>query len=478
MEETPSTSLHWNKVILVKEDHDDWRVIDQFGNRDSVQVSLTWHGIATCRVNDHFIKNLDSLDTRLYGIKHYWRVWFKYSGDDDLEGKRSGDQEHLGDAETESAPPQEKQLSSPDPRNDDDSDAQQGGESFPSQEELVGRSTDDEGGVDSSGPSLPRTPRTNDERAATSRPPQLHNQFEIDQAALFKNNDFVNAIKKMRRGEDETSYPLIPDQLTPKDTSLPGGLSFQFQPRVSSSIGNPDGNDPINPDEELESPPPTLPPINHDEGLEPPPPAIPPMNLNDYAVLDDQYCTESAIKAMRKIKRICSSEGCTNNAQTGGVCKRHGAKVSRKNCSAEGCANNVVNGGVCIRHGAKVSRKNCSAEGCTNKIVNGGVCTQHGAKRRICSSEGCATIAVNGGVCIRHGAKVSRKNCSAEGCTNNAVNGGVCKRHGAKRRICSSEGCTNNAVNGGVCKRHGAESSSAKRKGGKDENSKKKKKKK
>ena len=48
-------------------------------------------------------------------------------------------------------------------------------------------------------------------------------------------------------------------------------------------------------------------------------------------------------------KKRCSKEGCTKQAQTGGVCIRHGAKV--KLCSKEGCTNYVVKGGVCIRHG-------------------------------------------------------------------------------------------------------------------------------
>jgi hypothetical protein len=48
--------------------------------------------------------------------------------------------------------------------------------------------------------------------------------------------------------------------------------------------------------------------------------------------------------------KLCSSEGCTNQAQKGGVCVRHGAKVIR--CSNEGCTNQAKKGGVCMRHGA------------------------------------------------------------------------------------------------------------------------------
>ena len=56
---------------------------------------------------------------------------------------------------------------------------------------------------------------------------------------------------------------------------------------------------------------------------------------------------------------------------------RHGAKV--KLCSSEGCANQAQNGGVCISHGAKV--KLCSRKGCTNQSVRKGVCWRHGAYR-------------------------------------------------------------------------------------------------
>ena len=149
-------------------------------------------------------------------------------------------------------------------------------------------------------------------------------------------------------------------------------------------------------------------------------------------------------------KYYCRHEGCSNNAVKGGVCIRHGAKVTR--CREEGCTNRAQKGGVCIRHGAK--RKRCREEGCTNAAVKGGICIRHGAKLKRCSHEGCTNKAISGGVCIRHGAKV--KSCSHEGCTNNVVRGGVCVRHGAKVKSCSHKGCTNIVVQGGVCLRHGA----------------------
>lgn len=56
----------------------------------------------------------------------------------------------------------------------------------------------------------------------------------------------------------------------------------------------------------------------------------------------------------------------------------HGAK--RKTCNIEGCTNNAQKGGVCIKHGAVQKRKTCSHEGCTNKVQKGGVCIKHGGR--------------------------------------------------------------------------------------------------
>jgi hypothetical protein len=44
---------------------------------------------------------------------------------------------------------------------------------------------------------------------------------------------------------------------------------------------------------------------------------------------------------------------------------KHGAKV--KLCSFNGCTNQARPGGVCIRHGAK--KKRCSREGCQNQSL-------------------------------------------------------------------------------------------------------------
>ena len=110
-----------------------------------------------------------------------------------------------------------------------------------------------------------------------------------------------------------------------------------------------------------------------------------------------------------KYKKKCSADGCTNLAKKGGVCVRHGAKVTMRRCSSEGCMNFVRKGGVCIRHGANVKRKLCSFDGCPNQDVKGGVCIRHGARQKRCRSQGCTNQARKGGVCVKHGAKVKHK---------------------------------------------------------------------
>ena len=83
--------------------------------------------------------------------------------------------------------------------------------------------------------------------------------------------------------------------------------------------------------------------------------------------------------AKTRNRKICSSDGCTNFAQKGGACNRHGTK--KKKCSSDGCTNQSVKGGVCVKHGAKVEAKRCSSEGCTNQSIKGKV-MKSGLQRR------------------------------------------------------------------------------------------------
>ena len=59
--------------------------------------------------------------------------------------------------------------------------------------------------------------------------------------------------------------------------------------------------------------------------------------------------------------------------------KRAARKRYRYKCKADGCTNHAQKGGACVRHGAKVKR--CSIDGCTNQDKRRGVCTRHGANR-------------------------------------------------------------------------------------------------
>lgn len=56
--------------------------------------------------------------------------------------------------------------------------------------------------------------------------------------------------------------------------------------------------------------------------------------------------------------------------------KRRKRKRVRRMCTIEGCLNRVVQGGVCIAHGAK--RKQCSFPGCDKSVKKAGLCSTHG----------------------------------------------------------------------------------------------------
>ena len=58
---------------------------------------------------------------------------------------------------------------------------------------------------------------------------------------------------------------------------------------------------------------------------------------------------------------------------------------------------------VCVRHGA--NEKRCSSEGCPNQAQKGGVYIRHTGQVKRCSSDGCTNIAKQRGVCMKHGAR-------------------------------------------------------------------------
>lgn len=113
--------------------------------------------------------------------------------------------------------------------------------------------------------------------------------------------------------------------------------------------------------------------------------------LNEIASLLLFWGVRDCVKLVQKEL----SEGALSNSADDNDRIKHGAK--KHTCREEGCTNQAQNGGVCFRHGAK--RETCSNEGCTNHVVNGGVCRRHGAKKMTCRQEGCTNTAVKGGVC-------------------------------------------------------------------------------
>ena len=76
------------------------------------------------------------------------------------------------------------------------------------------------------------------------------------------------------------------------------------------------------------------------------------------AATNDSKSAKQVIRGgVRKVK-LCSSEGCSNQVQSGGVCRRHGAKAAVRLCNKEGCTKYARGGeGVCMRHGANVTHR-------------------------------------------------------------------------------------------------------------------------
>lgn len=63
---------------------------------------------------------------------------------------------------------------------------------------------------------------------------------------------------------------------------------------------------------------------------------------------DGSAMKKTATRSSSKRNRPCTQEGCPNQAYSGGVCRRHGAKV--KLCSFGGCSSQAKKGGVCVKH--------------------------------------------------------------------------------------------------------------------------------
>ena len=163
--------------------------------------------------------------------------------------------------------------------------------------------------------------------------------------------------------------------------------------------------------------------------------------------------TNNGTVPKKKIKRkICSVENCKSQAYNKfDVCVKHGAQV--KKCSVKDCTNNRANNGICKRHGAKVSRPICTVHNCNNLVQRQGLCRRHGANDFIqkCKHEGCDKLVVNNGACQRHGGTSTK--CSVVNCEKQAQYAGLCISHGGKV-VCSIESCGANAVFNGKCRSH------------------------
>jgi hypothetical protein len=67
-----------------------------------------------------------------------------------------------------------------------------------------------------------------------------------------------------------------------------------------------------------------------------------------------------------------SHASCSNFAQAGGLCIKHGYK--KPTCSVDGCSNQSVARGLCKRHGAHLC---CNIINCTKSVLKHNMCQSH-----------------------------------------------------------------------------------------------------
>jgi len=82
-------------------------------------------------------------------------------------------------------------------------------------------------------------------------------------------------------------------------------------------------------------------------------------------------------------------------------------------------------GGGCILHGAERHLYTCSCNGCTHEAQKGGVCASHGTTKKRCSHEGCTSFARLAG----NVADMSRHVGDDTTCRSNFGQMGPCCRH-------------------------------------------------
>lgn len=152
-----------------------------------------------------------------------------------------------------------------------------------------------------------------------------------------------------------------------------------------------------------------------------------------------------AASTPRRVRKHCSSSGCSKVDAGGGFCVGHGGG---KKCSFPGCTKGYQTGGFCRKHGGGAR---CQVPGCTKVDAGKGMCRAHGGGRR-CQAPECPKADVGGGFCTMHG---GGRRCSEPGCTKIDQGGGRCRAHGGAKR-CKKPDCTQPARGAaGLCSAHG-----------------------
>lgn len=146
----------------------------------------------------------------------------------------------------------------------------------------------------------------------------------------------------------------------------------------------------------------------------------------------------------KRIRRLCSVEGCGKRARSQDLCIAHGGG---RRCMVEGCEKSSQGGNMCIKHGGG---KRCKHPGCDKAAQTNSLCKAHGGGPR-CQFPGCTKSSQGGGFCRAHG---GGKRCAAEGCNKGTQRGDFCALHGGSR-FCEVAGCMRNDRGGGFCAHHG-----------------------
>jgi hypothetical protein len=95
-------------------------------------------------------------------------------------------------------------------------------------------------------------------------------------------------------------------------------------------------------------------------------------------------------------------------------------------CQYDGCTHRVNSNGsgrFCFTHG---ERRVCRHASCSNFAQAGGGCIKHGYKKPTCSMDGCSNQRVAHGLCKRHEAHHC---CNVINCTNHVFSHNMCRYH-------------------------------------------------